>query len=121
MSESNNPTAVHDTEAASLLEPADQLPAILWTTDSALMLRTCAGASLIQLGLRPAQVTKMSLQEFFQTDDPDFLPIRMPRQALAGKEARYNMESRVRFLESHVEQPRDADGHIISTLGWGWT
>lgn len=119
MSESNNPTAVHDTEATSLLEPTDQMPAILWTTDSDLVLRTFTGAGLVQQCLRPDEVVGMSLQEFFQADDPDFLSVYMHRQALAGEAVRYETESRGRILESHVQPLRDADGHIIGTIGVG--
>ncbi|MFM9966187.1 MAG: PAS domain-containing protein [Planctomycetaceae bacterium] len=95
----------------------DQLPFVLWTTDRELRFTTSLGAALEDLALRPAQVNGLTLFEYFQTDDPDFLPVTKHRLALEGETVEYELEWGGRAYQTHVEPFRDAMGQIVGTLG----
>lgn len=95
----------------------EQTPAVLWTTDNDLCFTSSEGSALESIGLCPGEVVGKTLSEFFETDDPDFLPIAVHRQALKGVSASYETEWAGHVFESHAEPLRDQDGAIIGTIG----
>lgn len=95
----------------------EQIPAVMWSTDLKLRFTTSVGAGLCHLNLKPNQVVGMSLYDYFQTDDPEFLPISMHRQALTGKSANFEITWQGRTYAVHVEPFRDHRQNIIGTIG----
>ncbi len=95
----------------------EQLPAVLWSTDTDLHFTSSLGAGLAPLQLRPGQVVGTSLFEFFQTDDPEHPSIQVHRRALCGTPVRYELEWAGRIFQVQVEPLRSPDGEIAGTVG----
>src|SRR3990172_6286609 len=95
----------------------EQMPAILWTTDTELRFPSSTGAGLAGLGLRPNQTVGMTLHEYFGTDNDEFLSIAAHRRALSGKTATYELEWADRAFHSHIEPLRDGEGRVVGTIG----
>jgi PAS domain S-box-containing protein len=94
-----------------------QMPAVLWTTDSELRFTSSVGAGLEQMGLKPGQVVGMSLHDYFKTRDAEHPPIAAHRRALAGEHASYVFESNGRAYDSDVQPLHDALGNVVGTIG----
>ncbi len=85
----------------------EQAPIILWTVDPTLHFTSSSGAALRNLGLGQGELDGRSLQDYFQTEDPEFLPIARHRQALAGEPQNYEITWRERtFLVQLVPERR---------------
>ena len=110
-------TALHRSEGR-LRMVLDQVPAVLWTTDTDLRFTSSAGAGLAALGLEPGQVVGLSLFKYFRTEDPDFPPIAAHRRALQGESVSYELEWQGNTYETKVEPLRDAGGVVVGTLGF---
>jgi PAS domain S-box-containing protein len=76
----------------------EQMPAVVWTVDEQLRFTSSLGAGLAGLNLRPNETVGRTLAEFFQADDPEFLPIAMHRRALAGDGSTRNWSSAFRSV-----------------------
>jgi len=109
--------ATLEDKAARLRRLVNQVPAILWTTDRELKFTSSVGAGLAGLNLVPGQVVGMSLAEFFQTEDPDALPIVSHRRALAGQSVTYVFEWKGNVYDTDVEPLYDEHGNVIGTVG----
>lgn len=94
-----------------------QMPAVVWTVDRDLNFVSSLGAGLEALGLSPGEVAGKSLYEYFGTDDPEFRPIAMHREAVEGTTASYTMEWEGRSFRTHVEPLRDPGGEITGAVG----
>ena len=95
----------------------EQIPAVVWTTDSELRFTSSLGAALANIGLRPDQVVGMTLFEYFQTSDPQFRPIAASYRALGGESDTINMDWLGRTFQAHFEPLRDAQGRIAGSIG----
>jgi PAS domain S-box-containing protein len=95
----------------------EQMPAVLWTTDTELRFTSSVGAGLARLGLRPGQVVGMSLYSYFQTRDPEAPPIAAHLRALKGVSANYVQEWGDNAYDTAVEPLHDVEGRIIGTIG----
>ena len=95
----------------------DQMPAVVWTTDTELTFTSNMGTGLSDLKLAPDQVIGMSLFEHFHTDDPDFQPIAMHRRALEGDSVTYEGEWEGRSHQSYLEPLRDSAGRLVGVIG----
>ena len=95
----------------------EQMPAILWTTDLELRFTSALGAGLAGLGLTPDQIVGQMFEEFFETEDPQFMPIAAQRRALQGESFSYEMAWRGRTFHVHVEPFRNAAGAITGSTG----
>jgi len=95
----------------------NQMPAVLWTTDTELRLTSSLGMGLMALNLNANQVTGMTLFEYFQTDSPEFLPIAMHYRALKGVSGSFEAQWNGRFFDSKVEPLHDAGGKLIGVIG----
>jgi diguanylate cyclase (GGDEF)-like protein/PAS domain S-box-containing protein len=94
-----------------------QAPAIFWTTDEDLRITSSLGGGLKALGLKPGQVIGMTLYEYFDHRDPEFLPIAAHLRALAGESVTFNFSYQDRHFQSHVEPLRDSDDMIRGVTG----
>ena len=70
----------------------EELPAVVWATDSDLRFIASLGAGLSALNLQHDQVVGMSLFTFFQTEDREFPAIAAHYRALAGESASYEQD-----------------------------
>src|SRR5262249_54413794 len=95
---------------------AEQVPALIWTTDSQLRFTSSMGAGLADMGLRPNQLAGMSVYAFFQTDDPNYRPIQAHHRALKGEPSIFEIEKAGHTFRTQVEPFLDADGAIIGTI-----
>ncbi|MBD3299528.1 MAG: PAS domain S-box protein [candidate division Zixibacteria bacterium] len=95
----------------------EQLPAVLWTTDRELRFTSSFGAGLVRLGLKPGQVVGMSLHEFFQTDDPEYIVLAAHRRVLAGESVSFEVEWLGNSYDVHVEPLRNEADEIVGCIG----
>lgn len=104
-------------EHAFLRALVDQMPAVLWSTDTELRITSCAGAGLTSLGFEPALVVGQTVQEHFGTDDPESGPVAAHDLALRGEPTAYEHNWLGRRFESQVAPLRGEDGSIVGTTG----
>ena len=94
----------------------EQIPAVLWATDSDLRFTSSLGAGLEALGLEPHQVVGQTLYEYFGIDDPEFQPIAVHLQALEGRPSSYELEWMDREFQCHVEPLYGPTAEIIGAV-----
>jgi PAS domain S-box-containing protein len=95
----------------------NQMPAILWSTDTDLRLTSSVGAALAALGRREGAAVGLTLFEFFHTTDPEFKPLAAHRKALLGESVSFEVEWNGRMYASHCEPLRNADRTIKGVIG----
>ena len=95
----------------------EQMPAVLWTTDRELRFTSSTGAGLKGLRLLPGKSLGTPLFEFFRTNDPEFLPIRLHLGALEGQSGIFELDWSGRGFQTHVEPFRDGSGITIGAIG----
>lgn len=95
----------------------EQMPAILWTTDTELRFTSSVGAGLAMLNVQPNGGAGTTLAEYFESDDPNYLPILAHRRALKGETGSYEFAWRERVWQTHLEPLIDADGRTIGVIG----
>ncbi len=93
-----------------------QIPAILWSVDRDLRLIHMFGGGTSRLNRAPEDYVGLSLFDAFQTDDPDFPPIAVHRQALEGQAGAYEYASEGRQYDVRVEPLRDEAGRIVGCV-----
>ena len=94
-----------------------QVPAVLWTTDRQLRFTSSQGAALATLGLQPDVVVGQTLEQFFQTANPQFPALAAHEQALRGKTVRFEQPLAGRHYESQVEPLYNEQHEIIGCIG----
>jgi PAS domain S-box-containing protein len=104
-------------DEAQLRILTEQMPAILWTTDSQLRFTSGQGAALQGLHLQRNQLVGMSLFEYFGLDNEDHERIKPHRRALQGESVSYENEWMGRTYRCRVNPLRDNGGRIIGTVG----
>jgi PAS domain S-box-containing protein len=102
-------------QAEQLRMITDQMPAVLWSTDTELRITSSSGAGLAELGMNPGETNGMTLQELVQGDDKPAVVAH--RQALNGQAVRYEDKFGDRVFDAHVEPLRDDQGRITGVLG----
>jgi hypothetical protein len=95
----------------------NQMPAVLWSTDTNLRLTSSEGAGLTNLGHRPGQFVGVTLFDFFRTTDPEFLPLVAHRKALLGESVSFEVDWSGRTYASHCEPLRNPDNSIRGVIG----
>jgi len=94
-----------------------QIPAVFWTTDTDLVFTYSTGAAISMMDNTAQNSQNLSIYEYFQTSDENYLPIQKHRTALSGKSVQYEMEWGGRIFESLVEPLRDENDRIIGCIG----
>lgn len=84
----------------SLVERA---PVICWSVDSELVVTSCSGSGLADLGLAPRDLTGKSLFVLFETGDPEHPVLAAHHRALLGEAVTVEQEWHGRAFEVHVE------------------
>jgi len=95
----------------------EQVPCVLWSTDTKLQFTLGGGTVLAELGLGEHQDANLSLVELFGTDDPHFPPIGAHLRALQGERSSFELESRGKVFQTCVEPLRAIDGSIMGASG----
>ncbi|HEY1252674.1 MAG TPA: PAS domain S-box protein [Thermoanaerobaculia bacterium] len=102
---------------ASLRILVDQMPAVLWTTDTELRFHESVGRGLAGLDQTPGDQRGVSLFAYFKTTDPNFEPIAAHRRALNGESVTYPVTWKGRTFDAHVEPLRGPDDDIRGVIG----
>jgi PAS domain S-box-containing protein len=98
----------------------EQLPTILWTTDTELRMRSVHGAGLAASRLLPETAIGKTLQELFGPGSAELPPIVAHQRALAGEPSGYEIVIGAGdTLDVRVAPLRDAAGAVAGTLGLG--
>jgi hypothetical protein len=92
----------------------DQLPGIVWTTDSALRLTSLFGEGLGSLRLGPNQIVGWNLFDFAGASD--WPMVAAHREALRGRVGTFALEWGHRRFLARVGPLRDAGGDLIGTV-----
>jgi PAS domain S-box-containing protein len=95
----------------------EQLPAIIWTTDTELRILSNTGTGLTGIGEKPGEQVGKTMAEALGSNDPNFLPMAAHLRALAGEKVTYEMEWKGRAWQTIIEPMRGPDGAIIGTVG----
>ncbi|MFQ5743203.1 MAG: histidine kinase N-terminal 7TM domain-containing protein, partial [Acidobacteriota bacterium] len=95
----------------------EQMPAVLWATDTELKFTLSLGSGLEALDLSSQEVVGKSLYEFFDTHDPEYLPLAAHLRALEGEASTYKFEWVERSFECHVEPLYGSGGEVIGAIG----
>jgi len=93
----------------------EQMPAVLWTTDTRLRFTTGVGSGLAALGLTANQLVGMEVSEYLGAAGA--IAIEKHRQALAGDSTGFEYDHDGRQYLVHVEPLRDTGGAIVGTVG----
>ncbi len=95
----------------------NQMPAVLWTTDSELRITSSLGMGLSTLDLQPQEVLEMMRFKYSPPAAPEFLPIAAHRRALEGESVSYEINWKGHTFGCQVEPLHGADKKLIGTLG----
>ncbi len=107
-----------ETGAQTLLAAiADQVPAILWTTDTALRVTSRSGAGPDSLDVLPTRVVGSSLLEQYDRGEVTAESVDAHRQALAGKSLSYQIHLADRFYDARVKPLLNPEGAIVGVVG----
>jgi DNA-binding response OmpR family regulator len=96
---------------------AEQLPALLWTTDSTLRITSWRGRDLVATQLENAEVIGKSVGDVFQGDAAPHLPCEMHKRAVSGETATGDISWSQRWYHAHVEPLCDSGGAVVGTIG----
>jgi PAS domain S-box-containing protein len=105
-----------DGQTRQLSALVDQMPALVWSTDTDLRLTETAGSALANLGLSPNEQQGRLLSEVFGTSDRDFPALAAHQRALSGEIGSYEVEMNGRAFEGCVQPLLDA-GRVIGVVG----
>jgi len=96
----------------------EQLPVMLWMTDTELRVTTFAGAGLAAVGIDPASTVSLALTVVLGTDTSSLGAMEAHAQALQGQPAVFEYEQRSRSYLAHVQPLSHPDGVIVGTMGF---
>ncbi|MGD8717875.1 MAG: PAS domain S-box protein [Candidatus Zixiibacteriota bacterium] len=108
--------ALSATEAKTRLL-ANQIPAIIWTTDDELRITSLHGGGLAFIETPPAELRGKTLPELYGTNEVTSTVIAAHRQALRGEVATYDQEIGSRTFQATVEPCRDGEGRVVGCVG----
>jgi PAS domain S-box-containing protein len=109
-------TALREREARLDLV-ASQMPAVLWSTDTNLVITSSRGAALDEQNRVPDKLAGVSLSDFFHTHDPEFPSLAAHRKALLGEDVTFELDWRGRSFLAHVQPLRNPDRTIRGVIG----
>jgi PAS domain S-box-containing protein len=95
----------------------DQLPAVIWTTDTNLILTSSGGAGLSALHLEPGSLVGSSLAEYLDGHARDGNALLAHERALAGTPTSYDVQIGDVIYFAHVDPLRNHEGRITGCVG----
>jgi PAS domain S-box-containing protein len=104
-------------ERARLAVMIDNMPAIIWTTDTDLRFTYYTGAALENFGFRADEALGKTLFQHFGTEDPNFPLIAAHRKALAGATLSFELEWQKRSFDCYAQPLRGPQGELIGVIG----
>jgi len=111
-------TASRDTGPQALLASvAEQIPAIVWTTDAELRVTSRSGTSPKSPELLPSRVPGASLLEQYDRGEVTSDSVDAHRQALAGKSVSYQIRLADRYYDARVKPLQNEGGAIVGVVG----
>jgi CheY-like chemotaxis protein len=94
-----------------------RVPAIFWSTDAELHIRSSQGSGLPALGLQPGQLVGVSLYDYLGTRDPSFPPLAAHHRALLGQPASLDCRWQGRSYVGLIEPVCDQSGAVAGCQG----
>ncbi len=95
----------------------EQMPCILWTTDTSLVITSLLGAGLTAMNVKPKRLIGKPLSEYFQITDKNNTILLAHRTVLKGVPISFEWENHDKFYYSYVEPLQNTDGTIIGVIG----
>jgi len=97
----------------------EQVNAYIWAVDRNLTINYVAGAGTINALAFPTDVVekRMDLYHFYNTDSPDYEPIRAHLQSLNGKTITYELEYQGMRFHAQTSPLRNTSDDIIGCIG----
>lgn len=102
---------------AQLRLVAEQMPALLWTTDRELQITSNWGAGQPWSRIRPGALTGHSICEFLDCADRHAPPVTQHYEALQGVPSHFEYEKKDRSYEVRLSPLRSASAEIIGCIG----
>ena len=110
--------SVHRADYGSRLRTlTEQMPVMLWTTDTRLRVTTVAGGGLAAVDIDPSSTVSLPLTVVLGTDTPSSGAVDAHERALHGQPAVFEYDRRSRSYLAHVQPLSDPDGVIVGTIG----
>jgi two-component system cell cycle sensor histidine kinase/response regulator CckA len=94
-----------------------QMPVIVWKTDTELRVTWSEGAGLSLWQSVPSDLVGRPLTEVFGTSDPHYPPLAAARRALQGEMSQYVRDVKDRSYQSRLGPLRDSEGKISGIIG----
>src|ERR1041384_8255560 len=104
----------HQARAALL---AEQVPAVLWTTDRELRVTSSSGAALKSLVLVPERIVGYSMADARRGRGASPQALDAHRRALAGESVSYRLVWGERSFDAHVKPLRDQRHAVVGVVG----
>ncbi|MCG3117945.1 MAG: hypothetical protein ALAOOOJD_00070 [bacterium] len=95
----------------------NQMPAVLWTTDTELRVTSSLGMGLTALGLQPQEILEMMRLKYSSAMTMEFLPSAAHRRALAGESVSYEINWKGHGFGCRVGPLYDVKKSLIGTIG----
>jgi len=111
-------SAIHRADFGSRLRTlTEQMPVVLWTTDTRLHLTTVAGDGQAAVDIDPSSTASLPLTVVLGTNSPSPGAVEAHERALRGQPAVFEYDRRSRFYLAHVQPLTSPDGGVIGTIG----
>lgn len=114
LTEAREDSTEHKNRLEALLR---RMPAVLWSVDKDLKFVFIRGTLVGDEHGGGDRLIGVSLQKFFQTEDPGFPALAAHREALAGKSADYRQNWEDVIYQCHVDPMRNAAGQVVGVVG----
>lgn len=95
----------------------NQMPAVLWTTDTELRVTSSLGMGLTALDLQPQEILEMMRLKYSSATTMEFLPSAAHRRAMAGESVSYEIYWKDHSFGCRVGPLYDAKKSLIGTIG----
>jgi diguanylate cyclase (GGDEF)-like protein/PAS domain S-box-containing protein len=102
---------------AQLRLVAEQMPALVWTTDKDLRITSNWGAGQPWSRVRPGALMGHSVNEFLDCADRHAPPVAQHHEAVQGVPSHFEYTRKDRFYEVQLSPLRSAGGEIIGCIG----
>ncbi len=95
----------------------EKIPATVWMTDQKLKFISSLGSGRSLLGFAEEEVIGMSVNDFFNTEDPQHPAIVAHNCALAGESVNYSIEHNNIIWECYLEPSVDEEENVTGVIG----